>query len=115
MFSTPLLTERLCLHSLQADAGRQPKYGRSPRCIVLAPTRELAIQVEKEFQASGPGLNVVCVYGGTSISVQERMLRQGVDVVVGTPGRVIDLQERGSLNLSEVRPLSSLFVTLPST
>ncbi|KAK4776321.1 hypothetical protein SAY86_005009 [Trapa natans] len=77
--------------------------GRNPLAIVLAPTRELARQVEKEFYESAPNLDTICVYGGTPISRQMQQLNYGVDVVVGTPGRVIDLLKRGSLNLGEVQ------------
>lgn len=70
---------------------------------MLAPTRELAKQVEKEFYESAPSLDTICVYGGTPISSQMRALDYGVDAVVGTPGRVIDLIKRNALNLSEVQ------------
>ncbi|XWS44449.1 hypothetical protein CRYUN_Cryun15aG0045500 [Craigia yunnanensis] len=77
--------------------------GRNPLCLVLAPTRELAKQVEKEFQESAPNLDTICVYGGTPISQQMRQLDYGVDIAVGTPGRIIDLLKRGALNLTEVQ------------
>ncbi|TVU41145.1 hypothetical protein EJB05_14643, partial [Eragrostis curvula] len=76
--------------------------GRNPLAIVLAPTRELARQVEKEFRESAP-LDTLCVYGGVPINQQMRVLNYGVDIVVGTPGRVIDLLRRGVLNLSEIQ------------
>jgi ATP-dependent RNA helicase DDX21 len=66
--------------------------------LVMAPTRELALQVEREITATAPSLACVCIYGGASISVQEGALRRGADVVVGTPGRLIDLVTRGSLD-----------------
>lgn len=71
--------------------------------LVLAPTRELARQVEKEFKESAPSLDTICVYGGVPISSQMHTLDYGVDVVVGTPGRIIDLLKRGALVLSEVQ------------
>ncbi|XVF16796.1 hypothetical protein REPUB_Repub10bG0063200 [Reevesia pubescens] len=77
--------------------------GRNPLCLVLAPTRELAKQVEKEFHESAPNLDTICVYGGTPISHQMRQLDFGVDIAVGTPGRIIDLLKRGALNLTEVQ------------
>ncbi|KAF5828318.1 P-loop containing nucleoside triphosphate hydrolase protein [Dunaliella salina] len=91
--------------SLKEDrqSGGKPARGRPPRAVVLAPTRELANQTANEFKTVCPGLNVVSVYGGTSISMQISDLRRGADVVVGTPGRVIDLIERGSLSLDRVR------------
>ncbi|PAN21859.1 hypothetical protein PAHAL_3G495000 [Panicum hallii] len=78
------------------------KPGKFPLAIVLAPTRELAKQVEREFIDSSP-LETLCVYGGTPISQQIRQLNYGVDVVIGTPGRVIDLLKRGALSLAEIR------------
>ncbi|KAK6142397.1 hypothetical protein DH2020_022745 [Rehmannia glutinosa] len=77
--------------------------GRNPLALILAPTRELAKQVDKEFAESAPKLDTLCVYGGVPISRQMSTLDHGVDVIVGTPGRVIDLIKRGSLNLSEVQ------------
>lgn len=76
---------------------------RLPRAIVVAPTRELAKQVAEEFSKSGVDLTTVTVYGGASYAPQENALRRGVDVVVGTPGRLIDHLERGNLDLSAVR------------
>ncbi|KAG0521697.1 hypothetical protein BDA96_08G183200 [Sorghum bicolor] len=78
------------------------KPGKFPLAIVLAPTRELAKQVEREFLDSSP-LETLCVYGGTPIMQQIRQLNYGVDVVIGTPGRVIDLLKRGALSLAEIR------------
>jgi ATP-dependent RNA helicase DDX21 len=76
---------------------------RRPRCIVMAPTRELASQVEKEIQATAPGLKTLCVYGGVPVSNQERTLRSGVDIVVGTPGRLQDLINRNALDLGGIK------------
>jgi len=78
------------------------RSSRNPLAIVLAPTRELARQVEKEFRESAP-LDTLCVYGGVPINQQMRVLNYGVDIVVGTPGRIIDLLRRGVLNLSEIQ------------
>lgn len=72
---------------------------------MLAPTRELARQVEKEIKESAPYLNTVCVYGGVSYNTQQNALSRGVDVVVGTPGRIIDLINNSSLKLGEVEYL----------
>ena len=77
--------------------------GRLPRAIIVAPTRELAKQVAEEFSKSGGELATVTVYGGAAYSPQESALRRGVDIVVGTPGRLIDHLERGNLDLSEVK------------
>ncbi|THF87914.1 DEAD/DEAH box helicase [Deinococcus sp. KSM4-11] len=77
--------------------------GRLPRAIIVAPTRELAKQVADEFSKSGGELVTVTVYGGASYGPQESALRRGVDIVVGTPGRLIDHLERGNLDLTEVK------------
>ncbi|KAM7271498.1 hypothetical protein ACFE04_030712 [Oxalis oulophora] len=76
--------------------------GRYPMALVMAPTRELAKQVEKEFHEAS-NLETLCVYGQTPISTQINKLNYGVDVVVGTPGRLIDLLKRGALNLSHIK------------
>lgn len=81
------------------------RAGRLPRLLVLAPTRELAKQVEKEIKESAPYLSTVCVYGGVSYNIQQNALSRGVDVVVGTPGRIIDLINSNSLRLGEVQYL----------
>jgi len=75
-----------------------------PRAIVMTPTRELALQVTEALRqfAEGGSLRLLTVYGGSAYGPQLRGLREGCDVVVGTPGRVIDLMERGDLRLGEV-------------
>ncbi|TDS85471.1 DEAD/DEAH box helicase [Nesterenkonia aurantiaca] len=87
------------------DAG---ELGNSPSTLVLAPTRELAIQVAEAFAtyAQGvPGITVLPIYGGSPYGPQLEGLRRGAHVVVGTPGRVIDHMTRGSLNLSTIKHL----------
>lgn len=77
-----------------------------PQALVLAPTRELALQVSEAFEryaAKLPGLHVLPVYGGQGYGVQLSALRRGVHVVVGTPGRVQDHLDKGTLDLSELR------------
>lgn len=75
------------------------------QAIVLAPTRELAVQISEELSrlAKYKKLNILPVYGGQDIGSQLRRLRQGVHIVVGTPGRVLDHLNRGSLDLSRIR------------
>jgi ATP-dependent RNA helicase DeaD len=79
--------------------------GSAPVCLVLAPTRELAMQVSEATHRYGRelGARVLPVYGGQPIGRQLRELERGVDIVVGTPGRVIDHINRGTLDLSELR------------
>lgn len=78
---------------------------RAVQALVLAPTRELAIQVHDAVSTfiGNSGLRTAAIYGGQSIDRQIMQLRRGVHIVVGTPGRVIDLLERGSLKLDYVR------------
>ncbi|HZX26574.1 MAG TPA: DbpA RNA binding domain-containing protein, partial [Telluria sp.] len=80
----------------------------APQALVLAPTRELALQVAEAFQsyaAHMPRFHVLPIYGGQSYGPQLSALRRGVHVVVGTPGRVIDHIEKGSLDLSQLKTL----------
>src|SRR3954447_16680903 len=79
---------------------------KKPQALVLAPTRELALQVSEAFEryaAHLPGLHVLPIYGGQGYGVPLSALRRGVHVVVGTPGRIMDHLEKGTLDLSELR------------
>jgi superfamily II DNA/RNA helicase len=78
-----------------------------PRALVLVPTRELANQVTSALRGLGKvtGRSVKAVYGGVSMDAQVDGLRKGVDVVVGTPGRLIDLMERGELSVTDIEVL----------
>mgnify|MGYP001602430334 FL=1 len=94
-FALPLL-ERL-----------QPS-GARPQVLVLAPTRELAMQVADSFKAYAAGhphLSVLAIYGGSDFRSQIHSLKRGVDVVVGTPGRVMDHMRQGTLDTSDLRSL----------
>jgi ATP-dependent RNA helicase DeaD len=76
----------------------------NPQAIVLCPTRELAVQVAEEMDSlqGDKGLSIQTVYGGTDLEKQAKSLKQGADIVVGTPGRVIDMTKRGHLNLEGI-------------
>lgn len=78
-----------------------------PRALVLVPTRELCVQVAQVLEplAKAVGLRVAAVYGGSDLDRQTRRLARGVDIVVATPGRLIDLVDRGSVRLASVRML----------
>jgi ATP-dependent RNA helicase DeaD len=94
-FALPLLSR---IDTKQAD----------PQILVLAPTRELAIQVAEAFQKYAseiPGFHVLPIYGGQEMTTQLRQLKRGAHVVVGTPGRVMDHLRRGSLNLNNLKAL----------
>ncbi len=79
---------------------------KSPQALVLAPTRELALQVCEAFEKYATwmkGVHVLPVYGGQAYGVQLSALRRGVHIVVGTPGRIMDHLEKGTLDLSQLR------------
>ncbi len=81
---------------------------QSPQVLVLAPTRELAIQVAEAFQkyaSSMQGFHVLPLYGGSDMRSQLKQLKRGVQVIVGTPGRVMDHMRRGSLDLTSLQTL----------
>jgi superfamily II DNA/RNA helicase len=82
-----------------------PAAPKTPTAMVLVPTRELASQVEKELSwlSAARGLKVVAIYGGASFDKQRKELNDGAEVVVATPGRLIDLVGRGDIDLSAVR------------
>lgn len=112
-----LLSGRDVLGVAQTGTGKTAAFGipllahvdpQEPhvQAIVLAPTRELAVQGARaleDFASHVHHLEVVAVYGGSSYTPQLRALERGAQVVVGTPGRIIDLMERGALELSHVR------------
>jgi ATP-dependent RNA helicase DeaD len=78
---------------------------KHPQALVICPTRELCIQIVSEielFKKFMPAMHVVAVYGGTSIGMQIRDLKRGVQIVVATPGRLIDLIERKAINLEQI-------------
>lgn len=85
--------------------GRNTAYGRAPSVIVLVPTRELAKQVHADFEVYGGAVGLLSssVYGGAPYGPQEYALRRGVDIIVGTPGRIKDHIERGTLNLKSLK------------
>jgi ATP-dependent RNA helicase DeaD len=81
------------------------KAQKYPQALVVCPTRELCIQIVNEielFKKFMTGVQVVAVYGGTSISMQIRDLRRGTQIVVATPGRLIDLIERKAIDLEQI-------------
>jgi superfamily II DNA/RNA helicase len=98
-FGAPLV-EKL----MENGGGTKRKMGRAPRALILAPTRELALQIDRTVQpiARSVGLFTTQIYGGVPYGRQEGALQRGVDIIVGTPGRVQDLMRKGTLDLSEV-------------
>ncbi|HOD07114.1 MAG TPA: DEAD/DEAH box helicase [Myxococcota bacterium] len=83
----------------------QPRAASTPQVLILGPTRELALQVYSVVEKLGTpgGIRSACVYGGTGFSAQLTALAQGVDIVVGTPGRILDHARRGTLKLGGIK------------
>jgi ATP-dependent RNA helicase DeaD len=79
--------------------------GPGPRALVVTPTRELAIQVERVFRSLSTNLKCGLIYGGVGYATQELALKGGVDLVIGTPGRILDMVTRRKLALSRVHLL----------
>ncbi|PHM20821.1 MAG: RNA helicase [Curvibacter sp. PD_MW3] len=101
-FTLPLL------HRLTMSRSAQNKFGGTGiRALVLTPTRELAAQVEESVQAYGKYLQLTStvVFGGVGMNPQISRLKKGVDILVATPGRLLDLQQQGFLDLSTVQIL----------
>ncbi len=98
-------TAAFVLPTLQrlSESARRVK-SRNMRCLVLTPTRELAVQVAESFQKYGKHIrfSLATVYGGVGQGPQVRALARGLDVLVATPGRLLDLKEQGHLELGEV-------------
>jgi len=84
-----------------------PPSGRHPRALILAPTRELVVQIEQDAQLLGKhcGLTIQAIYGGVDYMKQRDALRDGADVVIGTPGRLIDYLKQKVYSLKEIEML----------
>jgi superfamily II DNA/RNA helicase len=98
-FGAPLV-EKL----MENEGGKNRKMGRKPRALILAPTRELALQIDRTVQpiARSVGLFTTQIYGGVPQYRQVSALQRGVDIIIGTPGRIEDLIDQGRLDLSDV-------------
>src|SRR3954471_22818915 len=113
----PLLAGRDVVGLAQTGTGKTAAFAlpilsrldlsqKEPQALVLAPTRELAVQVAEAFEKYAvdlPGVHVLPIYGGQGYGVQLSALRRGVHVVVGTPGRIMDHLEKGTLDLTRLR------------
>ncbi|MGP6175162.1 DEAD/DEAH box helicase [Corynebacterium sp. A21] len=89
------------------DAADVAELDGTPRALVIVPTRELAVQVGEDLERAAKNLpvRITTIYGGRPYDEQIAMLESGVDVIVGTPGRLIDLHQRGALTLNQVAVL----------
>lgn len=99
-FALPIL-------QLLFDKQDPSKKGKKIRALVVSPTRELAIQIEESFKAYGKHTNLITavVFGGTSIDPQIATLKNGVDILIATPGRLLDLRKQELINLSFIEIL----------
>ncbi|MEV6976508.1 DEAD/DEAH box helicase [Kitasatospora sp. NPDC093806] len=106
-FGLPLI-ERVVVRA-DIDAGRadEEQLSESPQALIVVPTRELCTQVTNDLQTAGKvrDVRVLAVYGGRAYEPQVEALKKGVDIVVGTPGRLLDLAGQKKLDLSKVRAL----------
>ena len=96
----------LPLLHLLSDEGLPIEGKGSPSAVILSPTRELCIQISDDMEGFGkylPNLTILPVYGGANIEPQIRALKAGVDVIVATPGRLVDLMKRGAADLSQIQ------------
>jgi superfamily II DNA/RNA helicase len=103
-FGAPAVERLMALWAESGKAGGKRQMGRKPRALILAPTRELALQIDRTVQpiAQSVGLFTTQIYGGVPQGRQVGALQRGVDIVIGTPGRIEDLIEQRRLDLSEV-------------
>jgi len=92
------------MNRLLTSGADKASYGHNPRALVLAPTRELALQIHKDAVALGEttGLKIGVVYGGAGYDTQKEMLREGLDILIGTPGRTIDFFKQNIFNLKSI-------------
>jgi ATP-dependent RNA helicase RhlE len=99
-FALPIL-------QLLFDKQDAPKKGKKIRALIISPTRELAIQIENNFKtySSHTNLRTTVIYGGTSIEPQKDVLTKGVDILIATPGRLLDLHKQDIINLDYVETL----------
>lgn len=95
------------LHRLSSSGSRPREQGRKVRCLVLAPTRELAAQIGESFRAYGrfTGLRHAVIFGGVGQHPQVKAIRAGVDILVATPGRLLDLMNQGYVSLDRIEVL----------
>ncbi|MCP2307450.1 DEAD/DEAH box helicase [Kitasatospora paracochleata] len=106
-FGLPLIERVVVRADLDAGRATAEQLSESPQALIVVPTRELCTQVTNDLQTAGKVRNVrvLAVYGGRAYEPQVEALQKGVDIVVGTPGRLLDLAGQRKLDLSKVRSL----------
>ena len=91
---------------LDEEKEESPKEGSKPKALVIAPTRELCLQITDDLKSYSKyieNIHILAVYGGSNIETQIRQLKKGIQIIVATPGRLVDLMERGVAKLDEVK------------
>jgi len=98
-------TGKTCAYLVAVIGEMLKEENKGKKCLILAPTRELAVQIEEEAKTlvGTSNLKAFSVYGGVGYEKQIAVLKKGVDIIIGTPGRVIDLQEGGNLVLTDAK------------
>ncbi|MFD5468452.1 DEAD/DEAH box helicase [Kitasatospora sp. NPDC127059] len=106
-FGLPLIERAIVRADVDAGRATEEQLSDCPQALIVVPTRELCTQVTNDLQTAGKVRNVrvLAVYGGRAYEPQVEALNKGVDIVVGTPGRLLDLAGQKKLNLSKVRAL----------
>ncbi|MFF4820817.1 DEAD/DEAH box helicase, partial [Kitasatospora sp. NPDC001309] len=106
-FGLPLIERAVVRADVDAGRATEDQLSDFPQALIVVPTRELCTQVTNDLQTAGKVRNVrvLAVYGGRAYEPQVEALNKGVDIVVGTPGRLLDLAGQKKLNLSKVRAL----------
>ncbi|WP_407913527.1 DEAD/DEAH box helicase [Kitasatospora sp. NE20-6] len=106
-FGLPLIERAVVRADVDAGRATEEQLTDSPQALIVVPTRELCTQVTNDLQTAGKvrDVRVLAVYGGRAYEPQVEALRKGVDIVVGTPGRLLDLAGQRKLDLSKVRSL----------
>ncbi|MFI6947355.1 DEAD/DEAH box helicase [Streptomyces sp. NPDC050422] len=106
-FGLPLLERVTVLADVEAGRAQPEKLTDAPQALIVVPTRELCQQVTNDLQTAGKVRNVrvLAIYGGRAYEPQVEALKKGVDVIVGTPGRLLDLAGQRKLDLSQIRSL----------
>lgn len=107
-FALPIIS-RLLQKQAQGQSQGQPHpqstRGSHPRALILVPTRELALQVKEQFLRFGRKLRTAAIYGGASFHLQTRCIQQGTDVIVATPGRLLDMLQQKIVDLRQIECL----------
>lgn len=106
-FLLPLLTALSAQNSTSTPTStpQPPKGGACIQALIVAPSRELALQIETVFRSLGAGYKITCVYGGHPIRTEKKSLEHPPTVLIGTPGRIVDHLDRGTIQLDKVRTL----------